>query len=726
MLCLPSGAGKLILGWLDSAYTRISNCDLVRKVAPVAILIVISVLFHREWFFSTDPITSGDWGFHYIETMKEMFTVPYAWTSQTGLGSYQISLSFHAFHFLYGLFANFGIPFAIAERVLFFWPIAILSCLGMYYLSYKLFKSQLLSFVASLLYGFNTYILLIQTDHMGIAMVYSITPLIIGFFTDVLENASLRRGILVGVLLAISLIYDPRITYIISFVMLTVFILFLISRKISLRKIAIGSLSIVLALSLNSFWVVGYFLAGTNALNARLDVNPTGSFMDIINSLALYHPFWTNAAPIDFSHQPVPFYMLFIPSLAFASLMFRVRKKNLDPTSFPYDSHSNGFLLVSGIIAVVGVFLVKQENPPFGEVYTWLFHNFPAFNLFREASKFYLLIALAYSILLGYFVMTISNKLVSRQKLRYLRIPFIFAVMVLLLIQAKPAFTNELGKNFVTTNVPAEYIQLKDQLAGDNDYFRTMWYPVPQRFAFHPNVHPMLSSAETIFDDPLRQFLPQNPRWTDLPDDRTFANILSVMSVKYIVIPYDSNNDLYKYYLPQNEFVAAIEKYEWLDRTNMSDRIYVYSTPNHMNHFFGIYDEDEESLRDLQSLKTFDEMNTINFESEMINPTKYSLRIETDRPLVLAFSESYDSNWIAYVNGNAIRADPLFSLINGFTISEAGKYEITVEYQPQIYVYVGTTISVITASALVVFFLASYRYRLFHAISRLAKAIHVM
>lgn len=52
------------------------------------------------------------------------------------------------------------------------------------------------------------------------------------------------------------------------------------------------------------------------------------------------------------------------------------------------------------VLALLGIFLSKQVAPPGGFVYKLLFDHFPGFSAFREASKFYVLIAMSYSVMI--------------------------------------------------------------------------------------------------------------------------------------------------------------------------------------------------------------------------------------------------------------------------------------------------------------------------------------
>lgn len=53
------------------------------------------------------------------------------------------------------------------------------------------------------------------------------------------------------------------------------------------------------------------------------------------------------------------------------------------------------------LLALLGVFLSKQVAPPGGVIYKILFEYFPGFSAFREASKFFVLIAMSYSVMIA-------------------------------------------------------------------------------------------------------------------------------------------------------------------------------------------------------------------------------------------------------------------------------------------------------------------------------------
>lgn len=68
------------------------------------------------------------------------------------------------------------------------------------------------------------------------------------------------------------------------------------------------------------------------------------------------------------------------------------------------------------------------------------------------------------------------------------------------------------------------------------------------------------------------------------------------------------------------------------------------------------------------------------------NPTKYTIKANTNSPFILGLLESYDSNWKLQVNGKQISEEDhiqINSYANGWLIRDTGELTITIEYAPQ-------------------------------------------
>lgn len=87
-------------------------------------------------------------------------------------------------------------------------------------------------------------------------------------------------------------------------------------------------------------------------------------------------------------------------------------------------------------------------------------------------------------------------------------------------------------------------------------------------------------------------------------------------------------------------------------------------------------------------------------EMKKINSTKYRINVSgAATPFLLVFSELYDSNWKAYLEGYPISDDKHFLLngyANGWWINKTGDFDIILEFLPQRLLYWGSLVSIIT------------------------------
>jgi hypothetical protein len=134
----------------------------------------------------------------------------------------------------------------------------------------------------------------------------------------------------------------------------------------------------------------------------------------------------------------------------------------------------------------------------------------------------------------------------------------------------------------------------------------------------------------------------------------------------------------------------------WLDEVQVTgyqpsdlDVVWIYSTNKPNETLEDIFNTDESPAKLLEYTK--------------IDPTKYTAKINATKPFMLSFAESYDPLWVARVNGHKTRSIPLYSVINGFWIEETGPLDITIEYEPQRWFYMGSAISVTTLTACAIY-----------------------
>jgi len=93
---------------------------------------------------------------------------------------------------------------------------------------------------------------------------------------------------------------------------------------------------------------------------------------------------------------------------------------------------------------------------------------------------------------------------------------------------------------------------------------------------------------------------------------------------------------------------------------------------------------------------------------EKLNPTKIIVKVNALQPFMLTINEAHDPNWIASINRETYNSVPIFSVMNGFQIDQTGQLEITIEYGPQKWFYIGCAISITTLTASIAYLTYAY------------------
>lgn len=669
-------------------------------------MIFLILLVFGQWL-TLGVISSGDYPFFFRESLGERFSLPLAWNN-----GYNVPFSTQWPHeFLTGLLSKIGMDFAVVERLAWFWPFLVISILSSRYLAKTLFPENefVLSF-APFIYLLNTYVLtIIVGGQVGIILSYAFAPLVIATLIKYIDNEKNYYAILSGLAFAIQIVFDPRISFItagiISLYSLTVF-------KYNLKKyVKLFLVPLVVTIGLHFYWILPTLLVRKSPL--PIGYGSTNwvdflSFASFSNTISLLHPNWPESI-FGKTYFMRPEFLI-IPIIAFSSLFFIFSaEKN---GSLGKNSRNN--ILFFAFIALIGSFLAKGSKPPFGEIYLWLFNNLPGMNMFRDPTKFYVLISLSYSILIPFSVQQTYSWLKSKIKKslpasrqetsksppfaslqrgkqskiqRYSPNIFLLLITGYLLLLIKPAWTGQLSGTFKVKEVPKEYIELKDFIHNQPQFFRTFWTPQHQRFGFYESNHPTINASDYLkTNDPAE--LVQELRKEGRKEE------LQRLGVKYLIIPFDSDGEMFltdrKYdhqkRLKTEEELTSIE---WLEKKNLLEKIAIFELKNPKDHFWF-------------------EGNPSQVNYKMVDPTRYLVTGETTRPNnLLVFSETYDPRWALKINSKEITSEKSYESLNSFIIPAVGKWNGEVEFTPQKYVNYGLIVSGITLllsmTALIVF-----------------------
>jgi hypothetical protein len=87
---------------------------------------------------------------------------------------------------------------------------------------------------------------------------------------------------------------------------------------------------------------------------------------------------------------------------------------------------------------------------------------------------------------------------------------------------------------------------------------------------------------------------------------------------------------------------------------------------------------------------------------QMVNPTKYRIKLETKRPAYLVFSEGYDNRWLMSLE-KPISSIISYGMVNSFFIKNPMNIDTTIEFYPQKYVYAGLWVTCISLVLMLVY-----------------------
>lgn len=254
-------------------------------------------------------------------------------------------------------------------------------------------------------------------------------------------------------------------------------------------------------------------------------------------------------------------------------------------------------------------------------------------------------------------------------------------IVFCLLYLIQPALLGQLTGTFKSKTIPREYISLEKYISQDEFFFRTFWIPKTQRFGFYSSDHPVIPAQDFIKETNYSQIL-KNLGMKEM------ERILQESSVKYVIIPYDSEGEIFlkdrKYdnKLYENT-VSEVRKIQWLNEIDGFGKIKVFEISNPKDHFWS---HDKE----------------IKIKYKYINPTKYSLDIQNAKKGdVIIFSESYDKNWIVHNLEFRIHSSEFNNRFNSFILPKNGNYVLEVYYTPQDWVNRGLVVSIASLVGLI-------------------------
>lgn len=660
--------------------------NLTGKVPIYIILgVLLIILIFKNWFIS-GILASGDFWPHVSVIFPQIYFPinSWSWNQGEGIGGSTIPFlsSYILLDFPIWFFVNIlGIPWQIVERVLYFFPFLILSTFGSILLSKKAVKDYKYYLLSPFIFLLNTYILLvIGGGQVFIALSYALSPIVLYLYIKLIDNlfykesfenhiSFLKTSFAVGLLYGLQITLDIRIAY-------TTFLIVLIYFCINLtflwensrRRLLNGSVfiftSLLTAFLVNSYWIIPLLITHSSSFDTIKTFTPGGnisffSFSKIEQSISLLHPNWPENIFGKVNFMKPEF--LLLPILAFSSLLFIKRKEKKEKVLMSFFA----------ITAIIGSFLSKGTNDPFGSVYQQFFNHIPGFNLFRDPTKWYVMTATAYSVSIPYAIrniaLSIKNKLFSRVFLVFL--VFIFLWMI------RDAWLGHLGGNFRNVTIPQEYMKLNAFISSQKKFSRILWIPQNQRFGFRSENHPAIS-ADVFFRSSDINHIIKDLKKND--SERMLQNL----GISYVVVPYDSQGEIFlndrKYSKALWEStVKKMGKINYLEMVPGFSRIAVFRIHSVKDHFWT-------------------PSENVKISYSFLNPAEYRVTVKNARKGdMVIFSDGFNSLWEAktFVKGNYSKKTSVKYEISGFKVNSFssnmdGDYTMEVYFAPQHFIYI--------------------------------------
>jgi len=652
----------------------------------------IYLVYHR-WFIGGE-IIGGDWPYLFPEMVQSQSYIPSSWQSGYGGGMGGISPAYFlsAYKFLFTRIAVFsGIPWAVVYRLFwFFLPVLLLSSGGWRLLSLVNPPSCVWSrALAAVIIVTNTYVLMVTGGgQMGVFFAVSLYPwVLIAFFrflrvTNDSSNTSyswLKEAILLGTVLGVQVSFDPRFAYLSVISMAVMYWFGGNAWSLLWRRLRFGFLAGGVSVLLNCYWILPLLILKENTLDTLGSAYTTVealrffSFADFSHAIAALHPNWPeNVFGKTYFLQPE---FLILPLISFMSLLLVTRSKR--------EQHEFRWVWSFAVLGLVGIFLAKGANAPFGFVYIWLFEYVPGFVMFRDPTKFYVLIMVSYAVLIPSTFNVISVVVNKHTREASWIIPVIFISFWIWLI--RPVLSGSLGGTFTQKKVPEQYKDLQVFLQHEPGFYRTLWVPRQSRFTFTS------SNQLSIEAGPLLGA-------TDAATLSTAMHALDIqehiaqLGIRYIIVPFDPYGELFTYdraysQTKRAEVEEVLDRVLWLKKTRSHD-IAVYETPQSKDRFWLAQGE----------LKGW----------RRIADDRYEADIVIAEPTRLMMSESFHTGWQVSIDGIRTSATKEPFGIMSFPLSRAGTYTAIIEFAPRRWFEFSRWISLITLGVVSVYLIWFY------------------
>ncbi len=546
------------------------------------ITLIIVGLFWR--FFTVTNNVAGDFSYLSKLELLQRFFLPQIWQERIseGMGQYALPILWNwPLDFLYGLLGKLGLPFSVIEILLFLIPFIM----GGYYSINRFLKyfgvNGSSRNVGTLFYLLNSYVLLlIDGGQFSIALSYIFLPLTYILFLEATEGNN-RKKIVAAFGFMVLGFLDIRYIYILAILLICHFVYFEIIIKRSkiinvFSNWLLTSLFVLITFVLfNFYWILPTIVSraptlpeGYSNSSQLLDL----SFTDWKHAVLMQSPNWFEN--IFGKISPVNREFLIIPLIVIAGFMLRRKNK---------------YTYYFAALALLGIILVIGTNSPIPAIYTYLFTKVPGFSLFRDSTKFFILISLSYTFLVSKFAESFEGK--YSIKLPKKRIyPVSVLIILYILFICRPVWLGKMTGTFSIPLYESGYKATWSELEQDNEFGRVLWLPSQPPLGYSSPVHPAIDALRLVNKRPFASGVVGNYElFNFLREAPYMGEIFDVFGIRYIVYPYydtrkqevKKDNDDYYY-----AFLDQLSNLPWIESAEVKDNVALLKVKHSQDRFF--------------------------------------------------------------------------------------------------------------------------------------------
>ena len=334
-------------------------------------------------------------------------------------------------------------------------------------LSKFLIKKEFPSFLAGLFYMssplFFDYICM---GWIYVLLSYALLPLVLIVFDISIRRKNFKYTVLAGLLFSVASIQLQ--TLLLYPLILSLYILFVFGK--SLRALKSLMITILICFLVHSFWIIPLLLFPPEAPPFYyFKVESVATRLNFINLLRLWGSTFNYQFEVSFSPQLL-IVTFIVPLLAFVAPLIKPK---------------NRYVLFFAFLSLLPVMIF------IGRKYI---AYIPFSYAFRDVTRYMILSALSYSVLLAYATTSLINKLNGQRRAMFKVKPkykltfsttFQVLVLILILMNSSPMWTGQIYANqsgeydvrLRTLPFPKEYYDVEEWLSQKDGNFKVLWLP---------------------------------------------------------------------------------------------------------------------------------------------------------------------------------------------------------------------------------------------------------